>query len=166
LSEAILIRKLDAQGLETFRYRGQVLARSPRGVLLEAVFTPERVVVDKMALLRGDRFVELYLNDRWYNILQMYRGSSPQIKGWYCNVARPAVFEDGQVSFIDLALDLLVYPDGRQVVLDKDEFEALALDAGTRKQALASLKALQRLFKDQFPLNLMGLFQDGAAVLE
>ena len=33
--------------------------------------------------------------------------------------------EASQIRYVDLALDLLVFPDGRQLVLDEDEFEAL-----------------------------------------
>ena len=146
MSEDIVIRKLNLQGEETWRYIGRLLAREPDCITLEAFFNRDRVPVEEIVLMRGDRFVESFYNDRWYNIFEIHDGDSPTIKGWYCNVARPAVIQDGEVSYIDLALDLLVYPDGRQVVLDEDEFEALALDAATRQQALEGLEALKRLF--------------------
>ncbi len=146
MNEEVLVRKLNLQGGETWRYNGQVLARSPRGVLIEALFNRDKGRAKDIPLLRGDRFVELYLTDRWYNIFEIHNGLSGPVKGWYCNVSRPAVVADGQISYVDLALDLLVYPDGRQAVLDEDEFEALELDGQTREQALAGLSALQRLF--------------------
>ena len=49
------------------------------------------------------------------------------------------------MSYVDLALDLLVYPDGRQLVLDEDEFQALSLDTATHVKAQAALNELQRL---------------------
>ena len=36
------------------------------------------------------------------------------------------------ISYVDLALDLWVAPDGTQTVLDEDEFAAIDLDAETR----------------------------------
>ncbi|MCX6034611.1 MAG: DUF402 domain-containing protein [Chloroflexi bacterium] len=58
-----------------------------------------------------------------------------------------AVLEAGnRLSYMDLALDLWVAPDGMQTVLDEDEFAALDLDAETRQQALAALEELQKLF--------------------
>ncbi len=36
------------------------------------------------------------------------------------------------LSYVDLALDLLVFPDGRQFVLDEDEFLKLDLSPADR----------------------------------
>jgi protein associated with RNAse G/E len=60
-------------------------------------------------------------------------------------VARPAVISAEQVSYVDLALDLLVFPDGMQLVLDEDEFEALPLGAEDRRMALHALQELKEL---------------------
>lgn len=59
--------------------------------------------------------------------------------GWYCNVTRSALFSDGEIAYLYLALVLLVYPDGHRLVLDEDEFAELELDEETRQQALARL---------------------------
>jgi len=61
------------------------------------------------------------------------------------------VISDGWISYVDLALDLLVYPDGRQLVLDQDEFEALDLDLEDHKQSLKALAELKTLFKNPQP---------------
>lgn len=64
-------------------------------------------------------------------------------------MGRPAVFEaDDRLSYIDLALDLWVAPDGSQTVLGRDEFDALELDGGTRRPAEAGLRELIKLFAD------------------
>jgi predicted RNA-binding protein associated with RNAse of E/G family len=49
--------------------------------------------------------------------------------------------------FNDLALDLLVFPDGRQIVLDEDEFYSLSLAPQVRQRALTTLGELQTRFK-------------------
>ena len=54
----------------------------------------------------------------------------------------------GVISYVDLALDLWVAPDGTQTVLDKDEFAALDLDEDTRLQAWSALQELQILFAE------------------
>ncbi len=51
----------------------------------------------------------------------------------------PAEFSDGKIAYIDLALDLLVYPDGRYLILDEDEFEALALPHEQQAKARQAL---------------------------
>jgi hypothetical protein len=45
-----------------------------------------------------------------------------------------------------LALDLLVFPDGRQMVLDEDEFAELSISAEKRAKARAALAELRTLF--------------------
>jgi len=54
-------------------------------------------------------------------------------------------------------LDLLVYPDGRQSILDREEFRALRIDGHERRMALEGLAELQNIFKDIKDLNLDGL---------
>jgi len=101
--------------------------------------------VDVM-LKKGDRFVETYYTDRWYNIFEVYDRDDGKLKGWYCNVGRPAVLTDGAVAYVDLALDLWVSADGKQTVLDEGEFEELALGDPEREKAFTALAELQRLF--------------------
>jgi predicted RNA-binding protein associated with RNAse of E/G family len=61
------------------------------------------------------------------------------------------VFEDGVVSYVDLALDLWVSTSGQQTVLDQDEFEALDLDEELRAGALRGLDELRQLFLNEKP---------------
>ena len=75
----------------------------------------------------------------------------PLIKGWYCNIGLPAVIEDGVVSYVDLALDLWVSVDGKQSVLDEDEFEKLHLDKETQTGALNGLQELKAFFLNNKP---------------
>jgi protein associated with RNAse G/E len=63
----------------------------------------------------------------------------------------PAVFEDGVVSYVDLALDLWVSMDGRQTVLDEDEFRELDLNDEMKTGALNGLEELKDLFKRRSP---------------
>jgi hypothetical protein len=141
----ITVKKLDPQRQETWRYTGQVLACSPERVLLEALFNrPDTPFLD-ITLANGDRFIEVYFSQRWFNIYEIHAGQSGPIKGWYANIARPAEFGPDEIVFVDLALDLWIYPDGRQVVLDEDEFGVLNLDNATRQHARAALVELRTL---------------------
>ncbi len=142
----ILVLKCNLDGEETWRYEGQVLVEMPERVLLEARFNRPDLPFHGIVLRENDRFVELYFSDRWYNIFEVHDREDDRIKCWYCNVCKPAVFADGLISYVDLALDLLVYPDGRMLVLDEDEFAALKLDDATNENARKGLEELQRLF--------------------
>ncbi len=77
-------------------------------------------------------------------MFEIYDGESGRFKAWYCNIARPARFSGSAIYQEDLALDLLVYPDGGMAVLDQEEFEALDLTPEQRARALDALAHLQR----------------------
>jgi uncharacterized protein len=102
-----------------------------------------------MPLRRGDRFVETYFTERWYNIYEIHAREDDSLRGWYCNIGKPALLDGDCLSYVDLALDLLVFPDGRQVVLDEDEFLELDLPATDRQHALAALDELKHLFNPE-----------------
>jgi hypothetical protein len=140
--------KLDYKGREVFRYPGWELVRESNSITLEAFFSWGDTPVKDITLQRGDRFVETYYTDRWYNIFEIFVHDSDELKAYYCNIGYPARITDRVVSYRDLALDLLVLPDGRQFVLDEDEFQQLTLSEHTRQQALAGLASVQEVLKD------------------
>lgn len=142
----ITVIKLDHAGNETYRYQGRLLAQSVDKVVLEAFFDREDTPVGKVVLSRGDRFIETYYSNRWYNIFEVHDREDDSIKCWYCNISAPAAIENNQVSYKDLGLDLLVYQDGQQVVLDEEEFSKLPLDQETSTKALTALAELRSRF--------------------
>lgn len=148
----ITVIKLDHRGREVFRYQGEVLARNATWVQLEARFGRDEVLVaEGVRFRRGDRFVEWFYSDRWHNIFEIHDADDDHLKGWYCNITRPALLSGDMVRSEDLALDLWVGPDGRQVVLDESEFAALPLDAAERSRAWAELEALLRAVRERRP---------------
>ncbi|MDX1435203.1 MAG: DUF402 domain-containing protein [Anaerolineales bacterium] len=149
--DSITVIKKDLEGNETWRYSGRLLDRSSDEITIEALFNRADTPFHEISLLRGDRFVEIYYSNRWYNIYAIHDREDGHIKGWYCNVSYPAEIGEDHISFVDLALDLLVYPDGRQLVLDEDEFAALPLTSTDRAQAREALNDLEELFLDGPP---------------
>jgi hypothetical protein len=151
----ITVIKRNIAGQETWRYSGRVLKRTGNAVILEALFNANDRSFMGIALKRGDRFVELYYSDRWYNIFQIHDREDDALKGWYCNICQPAIFESEDcLSFIDLALDLWVSPSGSQTVLDEDEFLALDLDEVTKFIALGALDDLKAIFNSAKPFSI------------
>lgn len=144
----VTVVKLDIHGQETWSYQGEILEQEGSRILLEAYFNREDMLFHGMPLCKGDRFLETYYTDRWYNIYEIHSRADDRLRGWYCNVSTPARLDEGRLYFNDLALDLLVFPDGRQIVLDEDEFAALELTPVMREQALAALNELQALYQE------------------
>jgi uncharacterized protein len=147
------VYKLNTEKQETWFYKGNVLNRTSDSILLEAFFNRPDKPFHGILLAEGDRFIEKYYSNRWYNIFEIHDHVTDELKGWYCNVTYPAVFEEGKISYIDLALDLLVYPDGRQLVLDEDEFEDLHLNEADTNNARKALSELQQILKVPFQLT-------------
>jgi protein associated with RNAse G/E len=147
----IKVQKKNPADEVTYQYEGVMLSRDEHSIVLEALF--DRVDMPFMDVIfkTGDRFVEYYYSDRWYNIFVIHDRDDGKIKGWYCNIGKPAVFEDDIVSYVDLALDLWVSADGKQSVLDEDEFEELKLNEELKTGALKGLDELKRLFKSNNP---------------
>jgi uncharacterized protein len=144
---AITVIKRNAQGQETWRYTGSLVRREGSALHIEAPFNYKETPFMDITIRPGDPFLEVYYTDRWYNIFEIHDRDDGHLKGWYCNVGKPVVEEaEGVISYIDLALDLWVAPDGTQTVLDEDEFALLDLDAETRQQALRALEELKGLF--------------------
>jgi protein associated with RNAse G/E len=145
----IAVIKLNSQGQETWRYEGQVLERTPTSLVLQALFNaPDRPFMGT-SLKRGDRFLEVYFTDRWYNVFEIYDRDDGAFKGWYGNVSTPARFLDGRLEYSDLFLDVWMDPAGKQTVLDQDEFDAAALDNDLRSSALKGLVELQAYLEKQ-----------------
>ena len=152
MSEVVVI-KLDVQRQERWRYSGQILQQEPGRVLLEAYFNRDDADFHGMPFKCGDRFVEVYFAERWYNIFEIYDRDDGSLKGWYCNVTRPAEFEAGVIYYVDLALDLLVFADGRQLVLDEDEFAELEISDAERLRAREALAELQGILQPGWRLE-------------
>lgn len=144
--KTITIIKRDIHGKETWRYHGRVLRQEPGTIVLEAYFNREDMIFHGMPLYKDDRFIETYYTDRWYNIFEIHAREDDHLRGWYCNITRPAKLEGMTLSYEDLALDLLVFPDGRQIVLDENEFVKLDIPRAQRTQAQSALKQLSADF--------------------
>ncbi len=153
-SEAVQRIKVQKKNLADevlYEYEGDELRRDDKTIVLEALFTRDDMQFLDVTFKKGDRFVEYFFSDRWYNIFAVYDRDDGHIKGWYCNIGKPAVIEGGIVSYVDLALDLWVSENGKQTVLDEDEFEALGLPNELKGGALAGLADLQQLFLNNKP---------------
>jgi len=154
MHKPVTIIKRNERGEPVFQYQGEIYQCTEKGLLVSAIFGLSKVVEQDITFLKGDLFEECYLFNKWFNIYQVHIGCSDQVKAWYCNICRPMLFQDDRIEFDDLALDLLVYPDGRQCILDRDEFRALRIDGHERRMALEGLEELQGLIKASGVPNL------------
>ena len=143
----MIVLKLDHTGREVWRYQAEQLHEEPHLIVVKALFNRDDLQLGYTTFRRGDRFVEVFYNDRWYNVFAVYDRDSSHLKGWYCNICRPATWDNETISCEDLALDVWVDPDGQTLIMDEEEFTALDLSLEERRhsrEALAQLLALGR----------------------
>ena len=143
--QQVIVIKLNPQREETWRYEGHILEKEENSLLIEAFFNRSDFTFHDILLKKNDRFLERYFTDRWYNIFEIHDRDDDHLKAWYCNVTAPAEFSPGQIAYVDLALDLLAYPDGSHLILDEDEFNALTIDHPTRECAREAINSLVKL---------------------
>lgn len=60
-----------------------------------------------------------FYTNRWYNVIAMIRKTGIY---YYCNIASPSLFDGEAIKNIDYDLDVKVFPDGNELILDEDEY--------------------------------------------
>ena len=143
----ITIVKLDPLGAEKIRYTGEVISRSQYGVVVQAYWTMNERDLGYTCFEPGDRFIEFYYTDRWFNIFDIAPKEGPR-KGWYCNITEPACIMDTIIEQVDLFLDVWVDPTGKTLILDEDEFTAATM-----------LSTIQRLRAQQGLQTLLDMIE-------
>ena len=128
-------------------YEGEVVLREPGHVLVHARWAHPRLELPYVTFETGDHFLEHYYTEEWFNIFEI-RDNAGGLKGWYCNVTRPARLDGTVITSEDLELDLFVSPEREFVVLDEDEFEARDLEPSIRAAALNGLEELKRRVRE------------------
>lgn len=153
----ITITKNDHNGKTAFEYPMQIVEQGADWICLEGHFNISKSYdLGVFTIETGDRSVEWFYSNRYYNIFRLYRGDSDQLKGFYCNITRPAIITTTTVTADDLALDILVSPTGEIVLHDEDEFKALNLTADERKHALEAVETIRHLVDTrQSPFDVM-----------
>ncbi len=141
------IHKCDSAGRLVTTYSGVVRAQDAEHIVVEAEWTRGRCDLGLLVFEDGDCFVETYYFRRWWNVYQVCSPGG-ELRGWYCNVARPARLVGEDLYFDDLALDILVSASGEVSVCDEDEFAALRLDErepeaySQAREALVEIRSL------------------------
>ena len=147
----IRVQKRDHTGRVVWSYDGEEIERGDQHIVLSAFFNRDDRDDGYFVWQRNDRFLEWYYTDRWYNVFKIHDRDTGAVRGWYCNITRPAVITDFLVYADDLELDVFVFPSGEIVLKDETEFNALDLPAADRARALDAAAAIRRLAEAKAP---------------
>lgn len=144
MSNAITVYKCDHNGEVVWQYKGGIVDRGETWVCLVALFEPHESDLGAVVFRHGDIFTEWFYSDRWYNIFRVEDGQTGALKGWYCNITRPAEIGEDYVKADDLALDVYVMPNGGILLMDEEEFAALNLPMDERMAALFAVETIRK----------------------
>jgi predicted RNA-binding protein associated with RNAse of E/G family len=145
----ITVIKKNVLGEVKVRYEGEIIERLANSVMIEAHWGQGTKELGYTQFEPGDRFIEYYYTDRWYNIFDIASADGTR-KGWYCNVAEPATIFADKIEQVDLFLDVWVDPNGHCLVLDEDEFQAdTTLNEELRSHARQGLSDLLALIAER-----------------
>jgi uncharacterized protein len=140
----ITVYKNNHRGEPVLKYQGNIIERGDNYVCLRAYFERQDANLGFTIFRRGDLFIEWFFSDRWYNIFQVHDGDSDLIKGWYCNITRPANIAEDSIAADDLELDVWIMPNGTLMLLDEKEFSELDLHTDERMAALRAIQAIRQ----------------------
>lgn len=148
------IEKYDHLGRFAVAYEGRATTLTDGTVRVDAFWERDDRDLGYVVFAHGDHFTEYFFGDQWFNIMRVGQADDDVLKGWYCNISHPARVSPEIVSYVDLALDLWVRPDGTWLVLDEDEFAAITISETDRAGALAGLALLTHwVSKRMFPFS-------------
>lgn len=143
---ALVTVRLDKRPRPDVRYPATVLADDGEHVVVRAPWAgAEPRDFGFVRFGPGDIWTEHYWRTRWYSIKEV-AAADGTIKGWYCDVARPARIATDEIVVADLDLDLWLSGDRATVLrLDEDEFAESGLAEREPETAAAALRALDEL---------------------
>lgn len=138
----------------TISYVATPLIVTPQYACVRALWTRPAVNLGYMQFEPGDILDEHFYADAWYCIFAVYRADG-QLRGWYCNVTKPAVITPNAITSVDVELDLFVAPDRIATLrLDIDEFEAQGYqqhDPHLYAAGYAALETLETMARAHHP---------------
>lgn len=103
-------------------WKGGLVHDSSDLIILVGSFNEEVEHNDLGRISAGTVSFEHFWFDRWYNVFRFHEPDGT-LKAHYSNITMPPTFENGVLDYVDLDIDVVVWPDGRVEVLDRDDFE-------------------------------------------
>lgn len=112
-----------------------------------------------------------FYTKRWYNVISMIRKNGIY---YYCNLASPSLYDGEAIKNIDYDLDVKVFPDKTDLILDEDEYleHGAKMDYSEETKTIVET-SLQELLKqirtESFPFKeevIQAYFKDYLALLQ
>jgi len=134
----VIARRFDGSVKRTWQC--ELISRETDRIKMVGVFDKTVEHADLGIIPAGTVSEEYYYFDRWYNI---FRFSTPDgsLISRYCNINMPPTYVNSVLEYVDLDLDVVLWPDGKIDILDREEFEANKISYGYPRHVIDSAEA-------------------------
>jgi len=116
----VISRSFDQSVRRTWTCR--LLEANAEIIVAEGAFDIDVEHPDLGFIKRGTISTEYYWPERWYNVFRFHNPDG-SFRNFYCNIAMPPRFAECVLDYVDLDIDVIVWPDGRAATLDEDDFK-------------------------------------------
>lgn len=94
--------------------------------MLEGFFDGDVRHSDLGVIAKGTRSIETFFLDRWYNYFVFFEPNG-QLRNHYINISMPPRISENAIDYVDLDIDIIIWPAGKIEILDTEEFEQNAV---------------------------------------
>ena len=123
-------------------WKAHLVERTDDHITLEGSFEFEVEHSEIGIISKGTRSVETFFFDRWYNYFVFYEPSGG-LRNYYFNISLPPRVGRDIIDYVDLDIDIIVWPDRRIEVLDEEEFRDNALVYAYPAEVIAKTEELK-----------------------
>lgn len=129
----------------------------PNSIELHGSFAEPIVHPNLGTVEAGTVSKEKFYFDRWYNYF-VFENKAGILRNYYINICLPPEIGYRTIDYVDLDIDIVLWPNGEISTLDMDEFESNAVKFGypdeIREGALKTMETLQEILNDRYPRSL------------
>lgn len=157
VSKVIKIKALKYPDILHYEWEGELLRLTPDYVLV--LCKPGRKLIHhtkNKVFTVNNTSLEFFSLKQWFTAaMEIEEG---KVVSAYCNVAKPSLFQNGEISFLDLDLDYIKEKNKEWKVVDEDEFELNSIKykypVELKNGAVKALEKLkEEVKKGNFPFN-------------
>ncbi|WP_198512527.1 DUF402 domain-containing protein [Bacillus sp. mrc49] len=150
MNEIVKIKALKFPDILHYEWEGELLLHTSDHLLV--LCKPGRKLIHhtKNKLFKIDNTsLEYFSLKEWFTTAMEIEDG--KVVSTYCNVAKPSVFKNNELRFVDLDLDYIQVNDQEWEVIDENEFESNSITYQYPTELkIAAVKALARL-KEEVP---------------
>jgi protein associated with RNAse G/E len=120
--EQITVNSRKFDGTIKRSWKCELIERSGDMLTFVGVFDRDVEHEDLGFIRNGTVSYEFYGLNNWFNVFRFHEPDGT-FRNFYCNINMPPTFAGGVLDYVDLDIDVVVWPDSRYEILDREDFE-------------------------------------------